>query len=325
MDNNIKMSESSKVILTIGIPVYNGARFIGDALNSIFIPQGYENKVEILVSDNCSTDNIEELLGHYKNVKYYKNSQNLGYDKNVHNIFLNARGIFVWTLAADDIICGSEAIVEVLNIIENEQEIGIINVGGCPILKSNYTIYENEKFLEVSNFNSGAVSSNIIRKNAWLASNPSDFFGTGWIHFGVVLKIIPDFKSVISQKQLIAESPATINLLKSWDTNGNGLNLVLKLVDIFNEMESFGYSKSFKKRAKMIIKKDYPKAIIKAKANGLVVTRKLIYDFIKLYKEYLTFWVIDLPILFLPNIVCKFIYKNRNRFTIKQEVSKLRI
>jgi len=311
------MSESSKVILTIGIPVYNGAKFIGDALNSIFIPPGYENKVEILVSDNCSTDNIEELLGHYKNVKYFKNSQNLGYDKNVHNIFLNARGIFVWTLAADDIICGSEAIVEVLNIIENDQEIGIIHVGGCPILKSNYTIYESEFFLEVSNFNSGAVSSNIIRKNAWLASNPSDFFDTGWIHFGVVLKIIPDFKSVIFKKQLIAESPATINLLKSWDTNGNGLNLVLKLVNIFNEMESFGYSKSFKRRAKMIIKKDYPKAIIKAKANGLVVTRQLIYDFIKLYKEYLTFWLIDLPILFLPNIVCKFIYKNRNRFTIK--------
>lgn len=309
------IDKNPQIILTIGIPVYNGATYIQDAINSIVIPKGYENKIEIIVSDNCSTDNINEILKQHQNIKYYKNKENLGYDKNVHNVFLKAKGNFVWTLAADDIISCKEAIQDVLNIIENENDIGIIHVGGCTNLKLDYEIFKDELFLITSNFQSGAVSTNIIRKDAWLQSKPTVFFQSGWIHFGAVIKIIKEFKSVITKKQYASESPATINLLKSWDINGSGLRLALKLVELFNQMEDFGYTRLFKKKAKMLIKKEYPKAIIKAKANDLEITKELVGDFIKLYKEYFTFWVVDLPILLLPNKFCKYIYHKRNTFS----------
>ena len=54
-----------KPLVTICIPVYNGEKFIRDALDSALF-QTYEN-FEILISDDSSTDATERICKEYSN------------------------------------------------------------------------------------------------------------------------------------------------------------------------------------------------------------------------------------------------------------------
>ena len=83
----IKMS--SKPILTIGIPTYNGSKTIRNMLD-ILLPQ-CDSRVEVFVSDNCSTDSTPEIIRQYQktynNVTYSKNETNIGTDRNIIKCF----------------------------------------------------------------------------------------------------------------------------------------------------------------------------------------------------------------------------------------------
>ena len=50
-------------LVSICIPVYNGANYIDETINCC-INQSYKN-IEVIVSDNCSTDNTVELIKKY--------------------------------------------------------------------------------------------------------------------------------------------------------------------------------------------------------------------------------------------------------------------
>jgi glycosyltransferase involved in cell wall biosynthesis len=50
---------SSKPLVTIGLPVYNGENYISQAIDSI-LAQTYEN-FELIISDNASTDKTESI------------------------------------------------------------------------------------------------------------------------------------------------------------------------------------------------------------------------------------------------------------------------
>jgi glycosyltransferase involved in cell wall biosynthesis len=76
------MDLKSKV--TIGIPVYNEARYIREALDSAII-QG----AVVIVSDNASTDETRNICKEYENkglITYYRHAENQGATKN--SIFL---------------------------------------------------------------------------------------------------------------------------------------------------------------------------------------------------------------------------------------------
>jgi len=80
------MSNSKKCILTIAIPTYNRDWVIDSNLSNLCSFAG-KYDCEILISDNCSTDNTQYIVKEFQNrfpfVKYVRNSKNLGYDMNV--------------------------------------------------------------------------------------------------------------------------------------------------------------------------------------------------------------------------------------------------
>ncbi|MFV7234933.1 glycosyltransferase family 2 protein [Flavobacterium sp. ZB4R12] len=307
----------NKIILTIGIPVYNGEAFIEDTIKSIHVPKEIEDRVEIIVSDNCSTDKTTEIVKGFSFVKYLKNIENVGYDRNLQNIFLKASGKYVWTIAADDIITSESAINKIINLIETNPKVALIHVGGNQELNNEYNFYNGENFLIDSKFQSGGVSSNIIKRETWLNSNPSSFFDSGWIHFGVIMNIVNSFESIVIKNKLIDENPRSASLNKSWDSKGSSLVVMLNLIKLFRNMNQLNYSKKVQKEAKLIIKSSYPKEIIKAKAKGLKVNLNLIFDFISCYRSFPSFWIIDFPALVSPRWLCQYIYEQRN--TLKRK------
>jgi glycosyltransferase involved in cell wall biosynthesis len=89
-------------LVTIGMPTYNGARYLAQSIDSL-LGQDYSN-FEIAISDNCSTDGTEAIARAYaqrsKRVRYVRSETNLGASANFNRALGLARGpYFMW--AAD--------------------------------------------------------------------------------------------------------------------------------------------------------------------------------------------------------------------------------
>lgn len=69
-----------------------------------------KNKIEILIADNCSTDNTEDIVNNNRiyfndiKFKYYKQSTNIGADRNTDFLYRNACGKYVWFMADNNIL-----------------------------------------------------------------------------------------------------------------------------------------------------------------------------------------------------------------------------
>lgn len=88
-------------------PVYNVARFIERTLNSV-LQQSYKD-IEIILVDDCSTDNSAEIISRYllkyNNIVYHKQETNGGAAV-ARNVALNiAKGRYVAFLDSDDLWC----------------------------------------------------------------------------------------------------------------------------------------------------------------------------------------------------------------------------
>ena len=59
---------SNNTTLTIGIPTYNGSAHIREALDSVIsqITDDLKDRVDILISDNASTDGIDDIIKMYQ-------------------------------------------------------------------------------------------------------------------------------------------------------------------------------------------------------------------------------------------------------------------
>lgn len=91
--------------LSICIPTCNRAEYLPVMLDSIF-KQAVFDGVEVVVSDNNSYDDtarvVKEYQALYKNLFYYKNDINVGFDRNVLNCISRAKGRYCWLLGDDD-------------------------------------------------------------------------------------------------------------------------------------------------------------------------------------------------------------------------------
>jgi len=84
------------------MPVYNAEKYIAVAIKSI-LDQTYAN-IEILVTDDCSTDNSGTIIDQFTDsrIRKFKNPTNLGYLKTCNNLFKLAAGEFFAFQDADD-------------------------------------------------------------------------------------------------------------------------------------------------------------------------------------------------------------------------------
>ena len=91
-------------MLTIGMPVYNGERFLAKALDS-FLSQTFTD-FQILLSDNASTDKTEDIARDYaardKRIRYFRNARNMGAGWNFLRVYQLATGKYYKQAAHDD-------------------------------------------------------------------------------------------------------------------------------------------------------------------------------------------------------------------------------
>jgi glycosyltransferase involved in cell wall biosynthesis len=96
------MNDPPKV--SVGLPVFNGERFVAEAMDSI-LAQTFED-FELIISDNASTDRTEEICRAYadkdERVRYVRNRANLGAAYNFNQTFRLSSGQYFKWAAHDD-------------------------------------------------------------------------------------------------------------------------------------------------------------------------------------------------------------------------------
>lgn len=91
--------------VSVGIPVYNGAEYIADAIESV-LNQTFVN-FELIISDNASTDNTAEICDRYvridERVRFVRQNKNLGAHNNFKFVLRESIGDYFMWAAVDDI------------------------------------------------------------------------------------------------------------------------------------------------------------------------------------------------------------------------------
>jgi glycosyltransferase involved in cell wall biosynthesis len=112
--------------VSIGLPVYNGERFLEEAISSI-LAQTYTD-FELIISDNASIDRTQEICEAYatkdRRIRYYRNVHNLGAAWNYNRTFeLCQSKYFKW--AAHDDLCAQEMLRLCVDVLDQNSEVVI--------------------------------------------------------------------------------------------------------------------------------------------------------------------------------------------------------
>lgn len=117
----------NKPLVSIGMPVYNGEKYVRQALDSL-LAQDYAN-FELIISDNASTDGTAEICQAYaardKRIRYYRNETNLGAIKNFNRVFGLSNGEYFMWAAADDLWHPS-FISRCVSVIEEDRNVVLV-------------------------------------------------------------------------------------------------------------------------------------------------------------------------------------------------------
>jgi len=132
-----KVKEKFNPLVSIVIPVYNGANYMREAIDSA-LAQTYKN-IEIIVVNDGSTDSTEEIAKSYGNKIRYYSKENGGVATALNLAIKNANGDYISWLSHDDIYYIEKIkkqIEKLLQINKDERH--------KTILYSNYSLI-NEK------------------------------------------------------------------------------------------------------------------------------------------------------------------------------------
>lgn len=110
-------------LISIGLPTYNGGKSISKVLDSI-CNQTYHN-FELIISDNCSSDNTTEICLEYakkdERINFFRQKENVGLADNYKFVYNSSNGkYFMWW--ADDDIRENNFLFECFHILESNEK-----------------------------------------------------------------------------------------------------------------------------------------------------------------------------------------------------------
>ncbi|MDC0382748.1 glycosyltransferase family 2 protein [Flavobacteriaceae bacterium] len=91
--------------LSLCIPTFNRSDFLSDLFESLTFNSSKD--FELIIVDNCSTDNTFETVCNFKkklNIQYFLNEKNMGVNYSVKKIIKNANGKYIWIIGDDEIL-----------------------------------------------------------------------------------------------------------------------------------------------------------------------------------------------------------------------------
>lgn len=308
------MNSNITPLLSICIPTFNRSQYLEVCLQSILeqVDQ-FSWKLEIIVSDNASTDVTESVVklfqSQFPSIRYYKNPENLGYDRNLDNAIRMANGKFCWFLSDDEKIL-PETLKILIDILESNTEIAYLcfDVRGNSIRKmptKHITYLRNGvELLKEYGIVGGLISQNIIARQ-YLPQNTEKYFGNLWIHISIIYEIILNRPLILLDQVLIEWQRNECTWAKWW----KGLFTYTNLKNIILSWWMIGYPKKTIHLLLWEFIPSFPKILISAKVQGLPMNRK---NFQFIFQEYYQFpfqLIEGLIIFFIPTCFIRLFVK----------------
>lgn len=108
----------SNPLVTVLMPVYNGEKFLAEAIKSI-LKQTFKD-FELLIIDDCSTDNSCDIINFFKDsrIQLIKNKNNIGQSRTMNNGIKISKGKYIARIDQDD--CSAyDRLEKQFNLIKN--------------------------------------------------------------------------------------------------------------------------------------------------------------------------------------------------------------
>jgi abequosyltransferase len=189
--------------LSICIATFNRGNFISATLESI-VPQ-LTPEVELLILDGASSDHTETIVGKYvsrhSGIRYFREEMNSGIDRDYDKAVTYARGGYVWLMTDDDLL-KPHAVERVMASLVDTPDLVLTNAETWTADYSKILDLSFLKFSEDRHYGSddqvrffgdtGALTSFIgsvvMRRNLWLERERVSYYGSLFIHVGVIFQ-----------------------------------------------------------------------------------------------------------------------------------------
>lgn len=131
---------NNKILISVVIPSYNRANTVGHTIDSI-IAQKVNADIEIVIGDDCSTDNAREVLLQYKEkypdiIRLFFWEQNLGLGANWASCIKECKGKYICNCDNDDYWHNSDKLQLQLDHMESHPD--------CNVLITNHRCHNRD-------------------------------------------------------------------------------------------------------------------------------------------------------------------------------------
>lgn len=158
-------------IVTVGIPVYNGARYIQQAIESV-LNQTYTD-FELIVTDDGSTDGTLEVLRLFDDsrLKIISDGENRGISYRLNQQISLAGGRYFVRMDADDIMMPNRLECQV-NFLQNNPEVDVVGSSVIIIDEKNdligkRNVNRRSKDIDQLFYNTHFIHPTVAGKTSW--------------------------------------------------------------------------------------------------------------------------------------------------------------
>jgi glycosyltransferase involved in cell wall biosynthesis len=124
MPSSSQANRLARPLVSIGLPVFNGERYLDRTLSSLLAQT--VSDLELIISDNASTDDTQAICEKFARrdarVRYVRQPKNIGAPRNWNFVAYEARGeFFKWATASD--LCAPNALERCVEILRMDPAI----------------------------------------------------------------------------------------------------------------------------------------------------------------------------------------------------------
>lgn len=180
----LRERQETPPIFTYSFITYNRSKYLVKALHSVLRQVGNDDLVEVLVSDNASTDDTKEIVQglqkKYHNLKYHRTATNVGAEGNLHEALRHSMGEYVMVAGDDDYVVDGALYTMISHIYRHRRCSLFFVTQGTADMK--FLSYEGEgaaDYIEKNGFYVTFISSIVMKRDLYKnIDNPEKYNDT---------------------------------------------------------------------------------------------------------------------------------------------------
>lgn len=309
------------MLLSICIPTYNGSKYIRKNLD-IMIRQIQENNlsddIEIVVSDNCSTDSIPQIMEEYVNkypnfIRYSRNDKNLGYDGNIIKLTKLAEGKFIHLFGDDDYFAPN-GLIRLYKVLKERPDLSILVLSNYYHKNDNYDevisrrglqkIFSNKDRVYINDSDNFIIdvedrawpNTNVVFRKEYFDKIPNiqQFYKTDWIHIYIYIYVAKNWQNcyLFSDKHPIIIDRVGV---QTWLNNDDGPRIYYHNLWTYSFANTLGYSKKVFNWYRKKLLKEYIKNITYRRSQSFKINFSYLLKYFPYWWDCWNFYLLFIP------------------------------